>query len=207
MKDKTIFDKLSELNKKESRYWILDCAVFMEEQASNTLGAILGIDYKESESLGYGSASLGFGNKIRLITDLKEVSKEDKRKFQSFMAIRNKFAHIAEIDSFSNYFNLISSSRDQKKNLKKWYPKINYESDDIEGVFKYAFWLLTLDLFKVFFEINQNHFINLGIKTGQKETLESFFKIVRDQLKETEEGIQVLGKIFEKIKNKNKSNN
>ncbi|EPR66002.1 hypothetical protein [Cyclobacterium qasimii] len=207
MKDKTIFHKLSELHKKESRYWVLECAVFMEEQASDTLGAILGIDWKKSESLGYGSASLGFGNKIRLITDLKEVSKEDKKKFQSFMTIRNKFAHIAEIDSFSNYFKLIKSSQDQKNKLKKWYPNIKYESDDIEGVFKLAYWSLTLDLFQVFIEINQKHFINVGIEKGQKETLETFFKIVKDQLKDTEEGCQILEKIFGKILNKTKSKN
>jgi hypothetical protein len=68
MMDKTVFDELSELLKKESGYCILECAVFMEEQASDTLGGILGIEWKESESLGYGSASLGYGNKIRLIT-------------------------------------------------------------------------------------------------------------------------------------------
>jgi len=205
MNDKSKIDKLLESLKKESRYCIIECAVFMEEKASDTLGSILEIDWKKSESLGYGSASLGFDNKIKLIQDLKGVTKQDKTKFQSFMAIRNKFAHIAEIDSFSNYFKLIPSSKSRKNDLKNWFPDIKWDSDDIEGVFKFAYFILTFDLFLVLYKIDMKHSIEKGKDLGRKEAQETFIKNVRARLRETKEGSQILEETIEKIINKNGS--
>ncbi|MEB2782168.1 hypothetical protein U3A58_17380 [Algoriphagus sp. C2-6-M1] len=68
-------ENLLESINKEARVCIVECSVFIERRASETLGRILGIDWKESESLGYGSGSLSFDNKIRLINDLKGVEK------------------------------------------------------------------------------------------------------------------------------------
>jgi len=170
MKDKSSsVDRLFDSLNNDTRYCILECAVFMEEKASDTLGRLLEIDWKESESLGYGSASLGFDNKIRLIQDLKGVTKQDKTKFQSFMAIRNKFAHVAEIDSFSSYFAIIQSSKERKMELKKWFPNLKWESEDIEGVYKFAYLLLTLHLFRVLFDMDIKYAYEKGKEHGRKE--------------------------------------
>lgn len=61
---KTSAERFFESLDKETRYCILECSVFMEEKVSETLGRLLGIDYKKSESLGYGSAGLSFDSKI-----------------------------------------------------------------------------------------------------------------------------------------------
>jgi hypothetical protein len=199
----TSTDKLIESLKKESRYCILECAVFIEEKVSDTLGRILEIDWKESESIGYGTGSLGFENKLRLIQDLKGVTKEDKTKFQSFMAIRNKFAHIAEIDSFSNYFKIISSSKDRQKELKKWFPNLKWDSKNIEGVYKFSYFLLTLNLFRVLFDIDMKHAFKKGEDQGRKEAQDIFIKHVKNRLQETKDGSDILEETIEKIINKN----
>lgn len=193
-------DRLIESLKKETRYCILECAVFMEEKASDTLGRLLGIEWKESESLGYGSASMGFDNKIRLIQDLKGIKPKSKTQFQSFMAIRNKFAHIAAIDSFKNYFELIEKSKHRKKELHEWYPNLKWDSDEFEGVYKFAFFLLTLDLFRALFDIDIQHAYESGQQDGRKEAQELFIESVKTELEKTEEGRRILDDTFDKIK-------
>lgn len=195
-------DRLFESLKKETRYCILECAVFIEEKASDTLGKLLEIDWKKSDSLGYGSASLGFDNKIRLIQDIKGVKPKSRTQFQSFMAIRNKFVHIAEIDSFDGYFKLIKSSNQRKNELKKWFPSLKWELEDVEGLYKFAYFLLTLDLFQVLFDIDIKHAYETGQKDGRKEAQEIFIENVRTHLQKSKEGKKVLDETFEKISNK-----
>lgn len=195
-------NKLFQSLNKETRYCVLECAVFMEEKASETLGRLLGIDWKESESLGYGSASLGFDNKIRLIQDIKGITSQSKAKFQSFMAIRNKFAHVAEIDSFKNYFKLIKKSNHRKKELNNWFPNLQWDSDDFEEVYKSAFFLLTLDLFKALFDIDIQHVYEKGLSDGKTEAQEIFIESIKFQLEKTEEGKRILNETIEKIRNK-----
>ena len=194
-------DRLFESLKKETRYCILECAVFMEEKASETLGRLLGIDWKESETLGYGSGSLGFDSKIKLIQDLKGVKPKSKTQFQCFMAIRNKFAHIAAIDSFKNYFELIKKSKHRKKELLEWYPNLRWDSDDSEDVYKFAFFLLTLDLFRALFDIDIKHAYETGQQHGRKEAQAVFIDSIKSELAETEEGRKILDRTYEIIKN------
>jgi len=195
-------DRLVKALNKETRYCVLDCSVFMEAKASDTLGRLLEISWRESESLGYGSACLGFDQKIRLIQDIKGISTETKTKFQSFMAIRNKFAHMEEIDSFANYFKLIKSSKARKKELKKWYPNIRWDSEDIEGIYKFAYFRLTLELFRALFDIDSKHAFEKGKKQGIENAKQMFIDNIRELLEATEEGRRTLNETFEKI-NKN----
>ena len=196
-------ERLIQSLKKETRCCILECAVFLEERASATLARLLEIERKESESLGYGSASLGFDNKIRLIQDLKGVKKQDKAKFQSYMAIRNKFAHIAEIDSFANYFQIIPSSKERKKELIKWFPNLKWSSDDIEGLYKFAYFTLTLSLFEVLFQIDIEHAYDKGKAQGCKEAKEKFINDLKERLEETEKRNEFLEVTIEKLLNRN----
>lgn len=192
---------LLESIKKEARYCVVECSVFTEKRVSETLGRILGIDWKESESLGYGSGSLSFDNKIRLIRDLKGVSKEVKTKFQTFMSIRNKFVHLDEIDSFQSYFVIIKSAKERKKELKSWFPQLRWDAQDIdvERLYKSAFFLLTLDLNSELIDIETSHVFEKGKSLGAVEALEDFMAATRDKLSQSREGEEMLEEIFEKI--------
>lgn len=122
------------------------------------------------------------------------------------MAIRNKFAHIAEIDSFTNYFNIIKSSKERKKELIKWFPNLKWESTDIEGLYKVAFFFLTFDLLRVLNEIEMRHCYEKGLEQGEKSVPVDFMNIVKSSLQETERGSEILKQIFEKMLKNNGAN-
>lgn len=189
----------------QSRFCILECAVFLEEKTSETLGLLLEINWRESESLGYGSASLSFDNKIRLIQDLKGVSKIEKQKFQCFMAIRNKFVHVSEINTFANYLKLINSSKERKNELTTWYPHLDWASVDIESTYKLAYLSLTLSLFRVLFQIDISHVYSKGLQEGKRKTQEDFIRIIKERLQETDEGKVILTDTIDKIATKEES--
>lgn len=108
------------------------------------------------------------------------------------MAIRNKFAHIAEVDSFSSYLKTVKSARKQQNYLKEWFPNLEWKSLDIEVLHKTAYFLLTMHLNKVLFEIDINNAIEKGREDAKKEIYERFFTYVSERLKETEVGRKIL---------------
>lgn len=183
---------------KETRLCVLECAVFIEEKVSDTLGRILGIEWRKSTSLGYGSGSLGIDYKIKLIQDLKGIGKK-REKFDTFLTIRNKFAHIAEIDSFFAYFQTISKAKTQQGNLQKWFPQINWKSENTEEIYKWAYFLLTLELFMTLFAIDANHAYEKGNKHGKNSYQEKFINGVKEYFNKTEEGNQILKEIINGI--------
>lgn len=191
-------DRLLQSFNNQTRYFVLECAVCMEEKASDTLSRLLGISSKKSKSLGYGSISLGFNNKITLIQDMKEVKTDSRDKFNSFMSIRNKFAHIAEIDSFKTYFEIIEQAKDQKNKFKRWFPDLQWNSDDSERIYKIAFLLLTLDLFQTFIEIDLKHAYEKGKSAGVITSQEVFIDNIKSQLEKTDEGREILDYAFKK---------
>ena len=117
---------------KNKRYIVLELTVQIEEIISKTLGLILNIDWIESESLGYKSSALSFNQKVRIIQDIKGLDNEIVKKFDTLMYIRNKFAHVKEINSFESLFLVSNNALDIKKKLHKWYSKEddNFESEE-----------------------------------------------------------------------------
>lgn len=195
-------NNLVESLEKDSRSYIIECAVFIEERASETIGKLLNIDWKKSETLGYGSSSISFDNKIKLIQDIKGVDKSIRVKFQCFMAIRNKFAHISEVNSFKNYLIVIKSSKERKNELKKWFPNLKWETDDIEGVFKFAYLCLTLELNRELFKVELMHEVQKGTEKGMKVVYQKFMNETKSILQELNSGNEIFEKIMENVKNK-----
>ena len=193
-------NKLIESIKKESRFCIIECSVFIEERTSEVIGRLLDIDWKKSETLGYGSSNIGFDNKIKLIQDLKGVNKLIRQKFQCFMAIRNKFAHISEIDSFKNYFDNIKSSKDRRKELIKWFPDLKWETEDIESVFKFAYLCLTLELNRELFNIEKNHVYQKGKQEGTIMAYKKFMEETESKLQELDNGNEIMENIIANVK-------
>jgi hypothetical protein len=119
------------------------------------------------------------------------------------MAIRNKFAHIAEINSFEAYFRQIKSGKERKKEFKTWFSNLKFESEDIEGVYKMAYFLLTLELNKILVNIEIKHEYLRGKKNGRLEILEQFMSEIKSRLQETDEGKVLLRTTFDQILNNN----
>ncbi len=134
----------------KQRNKVLFYSLLMEEASSAFICALIGIkDAKESLSFGITSSSLSFYNKINLLIDIGAIEKDDMKKFEKFMAIRNKFMHVMSIDSYKR---CVQSIDGLEKNLLKWQylsQKNNYTEND----YLIAIDNLSLDLLKIIVQI------------------------------------------------------
>lgn len=100
---------------------VIEQSVAVEQMINNQVCLLLGIDRKESTLFGSGSRSLPFNLKIELLKELSFFDTILKQKLTRFSEIRNKFAHLVEIKTFSDCFTTIDGLIN---NMGKWYPKI-----------------------------------------------------------------------------------
>ncbi|KGO85329.1 hypothetical protein [Flavobacterium suncheonense] len=113
----------------ELRHDVLITALVLEKLSAKYLAALLGIkDYKTTKSFGNKSGNLSFNQKIELLIDIDALSKEEKKKFQTFMEIRNQFMHNIDVKSYTECFDMLEG----KENfILKLYP---LEVDTIKEV-------------------------------------------------------------------------
>ena len=101
--EKVNFDKIS--TSENIRLYILEYTLYIEELISETIGTILNIDWQKSKSFGFSSSALSFNQKVIIIQDFKNITSEVKKKFNYLMSIRNKFAHVRHIETYSDFYN------------------------------------------------------------------------------------------------------
>ncbi len=134
----------------ENRNKILFYSLMMEEASSAFICALIGIkDTKGSLSFGITSSSLSFYNKINLLIDIGAIEKDDMKKFEKFMAIRNKFMHVMAIDSYTR---CVESIDGLEKNLLKW-QYLTQKNNYTENEYFTAIDNLSLDLLKIIVKI------------------------------------------------------
>lgn len=97
------------------RSFIIEYSILIEELISKTLGELLKVDWKKSKSFGFGSTSLSFNQKAQIVQDIKGFDSMDSKKNRHFIFIRNKFAHVREIETFDDLFEKTSNGNDVKK--------------------------------------------------------------------------------------------
>jgi hypothetical protein len=90
---------------KELRGQILICSVREEEAASNVLKYLLRLIKPDSKTLNNKSSSLSFKNKIDLLYDIDDLTKDEYNALIRFMEIRNQFIHNPNCSSFENLGN------------------------------------------------------------------------------------------------------
>lgn len=120
---------------------IIEHSVAVEQMITNQISLLLGIDKTKSIVFGTGNRAMPFNLKIELLTELSFYSKTQKLKLIRFSEIRNKFAHLAEIETFSDCFKSIDGLI---KNMITWYPKVadaTYSNDEAkyEALYKTLF--------------------------------------------------------------------
>jgi hypothetical protein len=103
---------------------VLTHSLRLEQSASNILKAILRILKEKTKTLGNKSTSLSFKNKVDILHDLDELSKEEYDDLIRFMEIRNQIIHNYECNSF---LKLNETNPDLCNFLKKKFP--NSEPD------------------------------------------------------------------------------
>ena len=140
----------------ELRHNILITALSLESLTSMYLAGLLGIkEYKNTKSFGNKSGNLSFNQKIELLTDLDALSKDDKKKFQTFMEVRNQFMHNIDIKSYTECFKML----DGKENyILKLFPQDKTTIKEVQ--LRIATEILGLQLMDIINNLANKIFIN-----------------------------------------------
>ena len=80
---------------------VIEDAVLIEQSVSEIIAGILSIDLQGSKVLGDYSGAITFFQKLSLLAEMDTFKKNEKLLLEVFAQIRNKFAHSADIDSYS----------------------------------------------------------------------------------------------------------
>ena len=175
------------------RLFVLECAIFIEDYVSETLGKLLNIDLESSKTL----RNLSFSTKVDLIREVNSLQVDERAKFKLFMEIRNKFAHEKIVNTFNSLF--VSYEKNDFKNRLEKSSRNQPELDlDYEFKYKLCYLNLTFELSETLFKIQihdatknipievrneiNNDLLEI-IKSGSFITDEDWTKII-DQLKE-----------------------
>ena len=187
------------------RLCVIENSIFIDELISKVIGEILNIDWETSKSFGFESSAFSFNQKIQIIQDIKGVDKNDLKKLTCIANIRNKFAHVSQINSFEDLFSKSKVGKDIKSQFINWYFDENGISDiaynKLELVYRLCFYLLVDNVVDVLFKIYGNHFYEIGKKDGEKEFKEKLIDSLVSYLKEQKGGNQVILDSIEEIEN------
>lgn len=134
-----------------TRSKVIERSVVIEDVISQLLCFLLDIDKQNSNFFGTKSHSLSFNSKIALLTELNFISKEEKKDFELFQQIRNKFAHVLYEDSFEKCFEVLDSNSSRNRLLSKFQAN-NYDIKN-EGLLNICFDSLCLEL-QILLQIN-----------------------------------------------------
>jgi hypothetical protein len=143
-------------------------SVKIEHLLNLIIANLLFVNTENSRSFGTTSQALSFNAKANLLFDLEKLDKEQREKFQIFMEIRNKFAHLYSINTFEKCF-------EQTKNynrLKKVY-SIDEDGDSQEEDMESMFSVLSMDIAKLISEIKEALHSEMVVKFTQRRFSET----------------------------------
>lgn len=135
------------------RSTILQLSLSLEETASKVIAGLLDIrNYEESLCFGSKSSSLSFNQKIGLLMDLGALNPKLKSKYRIFMEVRNKFMHVAEINSFEKCINVVDGlkstldkypRKEERKPEQQYLYSFNQMFLEIEGHARHVYYIIS----------------------------------------------------------------
>lgn len=136
------------IHKQPARSLVIEKGVEIEAGITQILADLLNIDLSKSVAFGNGSASLNIFSKIQLLKELDYTPKRIANYLTMFIEIRNKFAHVLEIDSFVKYFELTGKSEKDKNRLIEALSlyKEDYKNSDEEERLRASFIALCIQI-------------------------------------------------------------
>ena len=161
-------------SKSKDRTWVIEIGVRFENNISWIIANKLGINREESLSFGDGSQSLGFNQRVNLLLDMNMLTSTNKEqsKFQYFMYIRNKFAHVWKMDSLQKVFEsntqmtkfIENSYKTEIEEFNETYYRLNQglnpdyslKTNEPERYYKYCFEVFYDELFKIVERMNHH---------------------------------------------------
>lgn len=149
------------------RAFVVEMSVKIEHILNLIIAQLLGVKPEETRSFGISSQALSFNAKANLLLDLNYLNKEQIEKFQIFMEIRNKFAHIYSVDTFEKCFALTNNY----KKLKKLFD-IDEDGESLEKDMEYTFICLSIDISSKLKEIKDRVYTEMAVKYTQRRFTE-----------------------------------
>lgn len=159
------------------RAFVVEMSVKIEHILNLIMGQLLRVKHENTRSFGNSSQALSFNAKANLLLDLNYLDIENVLKFQIFMEIRNKFAHVYSIDTFEKCF-------EQTKNynqLKKLFG-IDKDGESLEKDMEYMFISLSMDIAITLNKIKDRIYSEMAVKYTQRRFTE-VIKTKREEYK------------------------
>lgn len=150
------------------RTFVVEMSVKIEHLLNVILSQLLGVNPDKTRSFGTSSYALSFNAKANLLLDLNYLNKEQGQKFQIFMEVRNKFAHVYIVDSFEKCFALTKNYT----LLKKLFC-VDEDGENIEKDMEYLFISLSLDIAGTLKEIGDKINKEMAVKYTQRRFTEA----------------------------------
>ncbi|GGF02514.1 hypothetical protein SAMN05443634_1112 [Chishuiella changwenlii] len=187
---------MKEFSNNSPRYFVVEMSVKIEHYINSIVALILGVKFRNTKSFGNSNEALSFNAKANLLLDLEYLEKNDRIKFQIFMEIRNKFAHLYEIDTFEKCFEL---TRNYNKLLKIY--EIDEKGNSLEEDMNYMFICLSLDITSILKAIEERILNEMSKKFTQRRFTEEVYKKNIEYFKEHPENKESVNHFIEFIKN------
>ncbi|HLW42278.1 MAG TPA: hypothetical protein VKY82_07920, partial [Flavobacterium sp.] len=150
------------------RTFVVEMSVKIEHFLNEIICQLLQVSPENSKSFSSTSQSLSFNAKSNLLLDLDYLDKDHIKKFQIFMEVRNKFAHVYSVDTFQKCFALIKNYNQ----LKKFF-EIDEEDDNLEEDMTYMFISLSLDLANTLSKLRKRIYKEMAVKYTQRRFTEA----------------------------------
>lgn len=146
------------------RTFVVEMSVKVEHLLNLIISQLLGVKPEETRSFGTTSQALSFNAKSNLLLDLNYLDKEQIQKFQIFMEVRNKFAHIYSVDTFEKCFALTKNYNQLKKIFR-----IDKDGESLEKDMEYMFISLSLDIASILKKLREKIYHEMAIKYTQRK--------------------------------------
>lgn len=161
-----------------ARALVMELSVKQEHTVNLIIAKLLGIKADESRSFGTSNQALSFNAKANLLMDLKQLDKLQREKFQIFMEVRNKFAHLNSVDTFEKCFAMLGNY----KRLKAIFG-VDAEGDSLEDDMQTMFCVLSMELTSTLAKINDDITKDMAIRFTRRRWTEAI-KEKREEYKE-----------------------
>jgi hypothetical protein len=159
------------------RAYTVEMSVKIEHLLNLIMAQLLGVKHEDTRSFGNSSQALSFNAKANLLLDLNYLDKEQGQKFQIFMEIRNKFAHLHSVDTYEKCFAQTKNYNQLKKLLE-----IDKDGDNLEEDMGYLFIALSMDIAMTLNKIKERIYSEMAIKYTQRRFTE-VIKTKREEYK------------------------
>ena len=159
------------------RAFVVEMSVKVEHILNLIMAQLLGVKHEDTRSFGNSSQALSFNAKANLLLDLNYLDKVHGQKFQIFMEIRNKFAHVYSVDTFERCF----AQTKNYNQLKKLYG-IDEDGESLEKDMEYLFISLSMDIAMTLNKLKDRIYNEMAVKFTQRRFTEAI-KTKREEYK------------------------